>query len=118
MMKSPILILTFVLGLLVLGPASADSPLVAPGGDDSQAQIDWSNASFEEAPIVIAGAPRIQSPSGVVRRATGCCRSNGTCENMLTARCTMIGGTPRPVGDSCTTVDPTVIDPVCGPEPE
>ena len=32
----PILILMFVLGMLVLGQANADSPLVAPGGGDPQ----------------------------------------------------------------------------------
>ncbi len=101
----PILILTFVLGLLGLGLASADSPLVAPGGGDPQAQIDLSNASVEEAPIVIAGAPRVQ-----VVPSISCCNSDGSCQTTSEGRCALQGGTPAP--EACTTTPPDE-DPAC-----
>ena len=106
----PILILTFVLGLLGLGLASADSPLVAPGGVDPQAQTDLSNASFEEAPIQIAGVRRRP-----VVAMVSCCHSGGSCENnVLPARCTIQGGTPKAPNLSCTETPPTS-DPVACP---
>jgi hypothetical protein len=105
----PILILTFVLGMFVLASASADSPLVVPGGGDPQAQIDLSNASVEEAPIVIAGTPRRRYPPPIP-----CCNSDGSCQTTISARCTIQGGTPAL--SSCTETPP-VPDPVCtGPQ--
>ena len=101
----PILILTFALGMFVLRPASADSPLVAPGGGDPQAQIDLSNASVEEAPIVIAGTPRRN-----VQPKISCCNSDGSCQVTSAGRCAIQGGTPAP--SSCTQTPPT-LDPVC-----
>ena len=103
----PILILTFVLGMLVLGSASADSPLVAPAGGDPLAQIDLSNASVEEAPIVIAGTHRIGTP----RTVFSCCHPGGSCENnVLAARCSIQGGTPQAANMLCTQTPPTVDD--------
>lgn len=100
-----ILILTFVLGMLVLASASADSPLVVPAGGDPQASIDGSNASVDEAPIVIAGAPRRQTPVLI-----SCCNADGSCQVTRAARCTIQGGTPAPL--ECTEGQPTP-DPVC-----
>ena len=87
----PILILTFALGMLVLGSASADYPLVAPGGGDPLAPIDLSNAGVEEAPIVIAGTPRRDAQPQIA-----CCNTGGSCQTTAAARCAIQGGTPAP----------------------
>jgi hypothetical protein len=102
----PVLILTFIFGMLVLASANADTPLVAPGGDDPQAEIDWSNASVDEAPIVIAGTPR-----RTVQPKIYCCNQDRTCQYTSADRCTIQGGTPA--GGSCTEVWPTVDDTAC-----
>jgi hypothetical protein len=111
----PILISTFALGMLVLGSANADTPLVAPGGGDPLAQIDLSNAGVEEAPIVIAGTPRRRYLPPIP-----CCNSDDTCQTTIWKRCTIQGGRPTPGGDPCTSgTTPGEPDPVCRPqEPE
>ena len=105
MKKYLTVMLMFVLGMLVLGVASADSPVVAPSGGDARIPIDLSNASVEEAPIVIAGAPRVQVVSSI-----SCCNSDGSCQVAKPNRCFIQGGTQAP--SSCT-VTPPAPDPVC-----
>jgi hypothetical protein len=105
----PVLILTFGFGMLVLASASADTPPVAPGGDDPQAEIDLSNASVDEAPIVIAGTPR-----RTVEPKIACCNHDRTCQTTSADRCTIQGGTPAIQG--CTVSPPAVDDEACPAE--